>query len=174
MKALLATLLILIGVGASVFFWVVGVKRQEIALSNKYEAKAQDVRLTHDNMWKTLKEQFGIQEQYKETFLSGLAAVAEGRKGGSLFKMSTESSSQLGLSEKVFQDMMHSIDGKRAELMREQKVWVDVWKEHKTLCEDPIKGFVVGDKILPEPKIIVSTRTQNAAETGIDDETLFR
>ena len=169
---LIVLLVVLIG-GASLFGWFIGVKRQGIALGTQFEAQAQVVENQHDNMWKTLKEQFNIKDEYQETFISGLEAVASGRTGGSLFKSSTESQAQLGLSEDMYKELMRAVEGKRNELKRTQDKWVDVYRELDRFHKDPIYSIVVGPNPYDEPLLITSTNTKNAVETGVDDGLSF-
>jgi hypothetical protein len=150
--------------------WAMGIYNTEVSLRNRYLAQKKTIETAHDKMWKTLKQQFKINTKYEETFKAGLLAVAEGRKGGSLFKSSSESSSQLGLSDEIYTKMMNSIDGQRAMLKRHQDVYADIWRQHKTHCEKMPNNFFVGGKVLEEPSMISSTATKNAIETGVDDD----
>ena len=150
--------------------WIMGIVNTEVKLRNTYQAKHKHVETAHDTMWKTISQKYKISGDYKNTFLNGLRAVAMGRQGGSVFKSNNESSAQLGLSTDVFNQMMATIEGQRASLKREQDTLTDMWRQHKTHCEVFPNSIFVGAKVLPEPKMISSTRTKEAIETGVDDD----
>lgn len=151
-------------------FWVFSIFNGEVRLKNTYLAKKKHIETAHDTMWKTISQKYKISEDYRETFISGLKAVAQGREGGSLFKMNTESNSQLGLSTDVFNSMMATIEGQRSILKREQDTLADMWRAHCTFCKIYPNVFIIGDKVMPEPIMITSSKTQNAVETGKDDD----
>ncbi len=165
-----ASALMLGGILLAAVLWFFSIFNGEVILRNTFLAKKKAVETSHDTMWKTISQKYNISEDYKETFIEGLKAVASGREGGSLFKMNTESSAQLGLSTDIFMAMMATIEGQRAMLKREQDSLVDVWREHKTFCERMPNSFLLSGKILPEPVMITSSRTAIAVETGKDDD----
>lgn len=163
---ILVLIIAVIGIG----LYVMGIFNGEVRLKNTFEAKKKHIETAHDTMWKTLAQQYQIHEGFRETFLQGIQAISEGRKGGGLFKSNTESNAQpLGLSTETFNKMMASIEGQRASLKREQDTLADMWRAHKTFCEVMPNSIFIGGRVLPEPKMITSSRTQDAVETGRDD-----
>jgi len=171
-KGLIITTIIAITL-FSAFGWFIGVKRQAITLGTQFEAQGKVVENQHDNMWKTLKEQFNIKDEYQETFIEGVQALASGRTGGSLFKSSNESNAQLGLSDEMYKELMRAVESKRNELKRTQDKWVDVYRELDRFHQDPIYSMIVGRNPYDEPLLITSTRTKSAVGTGVDDELSF-
>ena len=152
-------------------FWYFGVVNGEISLRNRFEAQESKIETSHDNMWKTIKQKYKIQGNYEDTFKEGLLAVASGRSGGSLFKSSTEASTQLGLSTELYKDMMSTIEGKRAQFMRSQNTLVDIWRQHKTHCETAPNSMVLGRSyVMDKPDMITSTTTKKAVAEGVDDD----
>jgi len=162
---LLAFVVFVISVG----MWYMGACNGEVAKRNTFEAKKKHVETGHDTMWKVIAQKYQIKGDYEGTFKDGLKAVSEGRKGGSIFKATTESNQQLGLSTDVYNQMMATIEGQRGALKREQDTLTDMWRNHKTYCETMPRSFFLAGKVLPEPKMISSSRTKQAVETGIDD-----
>lgn len=154
--------------------WVFSIFNGEIALRNRLEGQTNAVATTHDTMWKTLSQQYSISEDYRETFIDGLKAVAVGRQGGAIFKSSTEANSQLGLSSEIFTKLMNTIEGKREELKRSQDTLTDIWREHTTYCQSFPNTFFVGGRVTEKPKMITSTRTEDAIEQGRDDNIDFK
>src|SRR5210317_1324757 len=152
---------ILLCVGA----WIAGIYNNEVKLRETYQAKHNHVETQFDNTWKIISQKYKISKDYQNTFLNGLRAVASGREGGSLFKSNKESNTQLGLSTDVFNQMMATIEGQRAMLKREQDTLADMYRQHKTYCQLFPNSLFVGNRILPEPKMISSTRTKEAIET---------
>lgn len=150
--------------------WVFSIFNGEVVKKNTFLAQKKHVETGHDTMWKTISQEYQIEEDYRDTFLKGIQALSAGREGGSLFRSQTEANTQLGLPTDVFNRMMVTIDGKRAMLKREQDTLADMWREHKTYCETMPNSFFVGNRVLPEPIMITSSRTQDSVTTGVDDD----
>lgn len=168
--SVLGVIIVLLVVALCIGGWIMGIYNTEVKLRNVYEAKHKTIETAHDTMWKSVSQKYKISKDYENTFLNGLRAVATGREGGSVFKSNNESSSQLGLSTDVFNQMMATIEGQRAMLKREQDTMVDMYRQHKNHCEVFPNSLLIGNRVLPEPQIISSTRTKDAFETGVDND----
>ena len=142
----------------------------EIDLRTRYEAKQKQVETSHDTMWKTISQQYQINDAYKDTFIAGLKELSAGRQGGSIFRSQTEANVQLGLPTETFKIVMASVEGKRAELKREQDTLADMYREHKKFCSQLPNSIFIGGRVMPEPVMISSTRTKEAVRTGVDDD----
>lgn len=168
-KGLIVTYVVIVVILLTMFK-IIGVVNHEIVLRNHYDAHVNEVETTYDTMWKTIAQKHDISDEYRETFIDGLKAVAAGREGGGLFKSNTEANSQLGLSTAVFQDVMTTIEGKRDQLKRSQDTLTDIWREHKSFCQVFPNSIFVGGKVMPRPTMISSSRTKSAIDSKLDDD----
>lgn len=153
--------------------WIMGIYNGEVALRNRFLAQEKAIETTHDTMWKTIKQKYKINDKYEQAFKDGLKTLVVGRQGGSLFKMSGEANTQLGLPTELYKDMMNTIEGKRNEFKRAQDTLADVWRQHKTYIETMPNSFFVGSKTLEEPIMISSTTTKEVIESKKDDDISF-
>ena len=163
------------GIVASMFvlalvgvIWTISIFNGEVRLHTKFDAQKNVVESTMDTMRKVLMNQYQVNKDFADTFVKCVAMQAEGRKGGSLFKMVTESSGNViqGFTPELASKMMNSIEGKMNEFKRAQDVYVDVWREHKTFCSVMPNSLFVGAKVLPQPVVISSNSSKEAMETG--------
>jgi len=172
-KIMISSGIVVIGLVVTILcvgLWIMSIFNTEVRLRNTFEAKKKHIETAHDTMWKTISQKYKISTDYKETFIQGIQALSSGRQGGGLFKSTTEASNQLGLPTDVFTSMMATIEGQRAMLKREQDTLADMWRAHKTYCEIMPNSVFIGSKVLPEPVMITSTKTQQAVESGVDDD----
>lgn len=165
----------IVGLVIVVIMFGLSLRGQAITLRNQYKAKEKTVQTAHDNMWKTIQQKFEVGDEYKSGFIASIAAAAEGRKGGTLFKSVQEN--MPGLAPDLYREIMATIEGKRDMLKREMDTEVDVARQFNTLIEKwnifPF-GMFLGDTTLIDAKIITSGRTSNAWESGQDDEVSLR
>ena len=61
--------------------WKMGVMKQEIALSNRYEAQFNVVETTLDTMRKTIMNQHKCTKEWAEKFIAVVSEQAKGRPG---------------------------------------------------------------------------------------------
>jgi len=175
--------LILGGVGVvativivSIFVWTMNVNKQEIGLSNRYDAQYNVVETSLDTMRNTLVNQFKVNKKFAEDFVKVAMAQSEGRKGGVLFKSSTEAANKLGIDQDMYIKMMNAIEGQLAAFKSSQDTLTDVWREHKTFCENPWHNIIwlaLKNKVKPQPKMISTSVTKKAIETKILDANLL-
>ena len=88
---------------------------REIALRKEAEAQKGKIETVHDTMWKTLKQEAGVTEKYRETFEKIYPELIAGRyngESGSLMKMIQESNPQF--DTKLYDKLMQSIESQRA------------------------------------------------------------
>lgn len=160
-------LLVIIGIS-----WYFGIINGEVRLANRYDAQFNVRETSLDTMRKTLMNQFKVTQEYADKFIAVVSEQAEGRKGGTLFKSSTESQS-LGLTPDLYKSMLASIEGQLQEFKRAQDTLTDVWREHKTYCETAPNSFFVSGRVKPKPEMVSSEVTKTAIKTGkLDDNVL--
>jgi len=121
-----------------------------------------------------------VSKDFADTFIQVVAAQAEGRKGGNVFKMVTEAS---GAAPQTFtpdiaMKMMNTIGGEMAEFQRAQVTWVDIHREHDTFYNKVFLGFfnyssLIGRERLEPPKVVTSSVAKEAMKTGeLNDDIL--
>jgi hypothetical protein len=161
----LATMVVL---AIAVAIWVMSIFNTEVQLRTRFEAQQNVVESTMDTMRKTLMNQYKVNKDFADTFIKCVAMAAEGRKGGSLFKMVTEASGNAnqGFTPELASKMMNSIEGKMNEFKRSQDVLTDVWREHKTYCMTMPNSFLIAGKVFPKPVVISSEASKEAMQTG--------
>lgn len=164
-------LIALIAIVAVLVFYYISVNNREVSLRKEADAQRGTIETVHDTMWKTLKQEAGVTEQYREAFEKIYPELISGRysnESGSLMKMITESNPTFDTS--LYQHLMQSIDVQRAQFAQAQQRMLDIIREHSTLLETiPSKWFLGGRKNI-DYTIISSTSTKETVRTGIDDD----
>jgi hypothetical protein len=135
-----------------------------ITFDNETRANQAD----YDNMWKTIAQKYQIKGDYEQTFKELFQSVADGRKGGSLFKSVQESVP--GLDTTIYREMMATIEGKRNQFQSRQMKLSDIKAEHDKLIGTFPGNFICIGATPLQLKMITSSRTDNAFATGQDDE----
>lgn len=148
--------------------WVIGTSNTEIKLRNQFDAAETVIELTHDTMWKTISQKYKMSDKYKDGFIEVVNSTVKGRDGGSLIKFVQESNPTL--SENLYKEIMATIEGKRDLLQSKQQIVLDISVTHKNLISTFPTSLVVGKRAPLEVKLITSTRSSNAVETGKDDD----
>ena len=74
-------------------------------------------------------------------------------------------SEALGIPQELYLKLANSIEGKLAEFKRSQDVQTDIWREHKTFCQNVYHSWLIGSKIKPKPEMISSDLTKEAILT---------
>lgn len=146
---------------------------KEIDLRAQVVAQQKKCEGHFDTMWKILSEKAGVTEQYKDAFKDIypdlIAGRYSGNQDGSLMKWVKESNPNFDTS--LYKDLMASIESERTGYLNEQDRLIDLQKEHKTfIVKRPAKWFLDSDLKEVAIKTISSTRTNNAFETGKEDD----
>lgn len=156
----------------SFVMWYFSVVNREVRYRNEFSAQIKANETNYDNMWKTLQEKYQITDTYKEAVKGVIKESAEGRKGGLLFKSIQESVP--GLSVDIYKDMMATIEGKRNSFESHQKKLIDIKREHDNLRMTAPSSFILSSVNPLELKLVTSTRTNNAFESGVDNDVGFK
>lgn len=159
--------------GISVFVWTMNVKGTEIGIRNRFLAQEKVVETVLDQMRKTIMNKHSVTKEYADNFLKVVTANAEGRKGGMGMKWVQESSVKLGIDEKIFLDMMNTVEGQVAGFATSQRMLVDIWREHATWCQNPWRNWIIGDRAMREPEMITSEVAKDAVRTKKMDDNLL-
>ena len=146
---------------------------KEVSLRKLSDAQRGKIEVVHDQMWKILKDQANVTEDYRDSFDKIYKGIIEGRysKGdGSLMKLITESNPNF--DTRLYDKLMNSIEIQRTSFSTEQEKMLDIINEHETLINTlPYKWFISNTKPI-EYTIVSSTKTKEVMTSGTDDETL--
>ena len=143
---------------------------REVALRKEAEAQEGKIETVHDTMWKTLKQEAGVTEKYRETFEKIYPELIAGRyKGESapLFKMIQESNPEF--DTKLYDKLMQSIESQRAYFATSQQRMLDIIRERETLTESMPACWFVRNKSKISYEVISSTGTQDVLRTRRED-----
>lgn len=176
-KTILSLIVVaVIGLIGAFGFAMYGVSTYNTAkrLHNLYDAKLVDNTSEFDNMWKKISQVAQIPSAKKDGLREIFEGYASARTGntdsGSLMKWVQESIPNPDLSE--YKDLMNIIVGSRDSWTNRQKELVDIARQYNEMLSVFPSNIFLGlfgmEKI--NPKVVTSSRTDNAFATGRDDD----
>lgn len=154
--------------------YLVGMHNRAASLCNTYEMKVKDNSSELDNLWKKINQVAQVSDANKNALLEifqGYAAARTGTNGGgSLANWIKESVPNVDLS--TYKNLQNLIASSRDSWTMRQKELVDIAREYNqglSVLPDKMLLSMMGfEKI--DPKVITSTRTENAFIAGKDDD----
>ena len=162
-------LIILIIVSAT---WAIGLSNDEKRLVNKMEAQEQVIEAFFDKMWKILKQQAGVAENYKDSFRALYKDLMAGRYSGEgkgqMMLWIKEQNPQF--DTKLFDKLMVSIEAQREGFFVEQKKIIAMVNEHKNMIEVFPSSIVVGDRPVFKYEVISSAVAKQVMETRQEND----
>lgn len=171
MKALIAILAIVFGLGIPVGLMYVSYSNTEVTLRTQANAQEKKNKVIFDKVWKVIQSQAKVADKYKEGFENIFVKIMDARYEGKdnlLFNFVTESNPTF--STELYVKLANSIESQRTEFAMTQVALIDIAREHDLLLTKiPSKWFLMGRKKL-DIKIVTSTNTEKAFETGKEDE----
>lgn len=154
--------------------WV-SISNQEISLRNEVKAQQKNVMVVFDMTWKVISQQAEVADQYKDAFAKIYPDLMAGRYGDPkkerkvLLSFITESNPNFDV--KLYEKVSVSIEAQRVNFAAEQKKLLDLKREHDTLRQTFPGSMVVGSRPEIELQIVTSTKTDEAFNTGKEDDT---
>lgn len=165
-----SAVLIFIFVALTVGWWV-STSNKEIALRNQIEAKKRDNKNVYDSCWKQISQSAQVTDGQKKALLeivTGYAKARTGNGGGSLATMVTEVVPNVDTS--VYNQLINIISSARTRFERVQTEILDLNRAH-TNCLTLFPSSIVCSGRTPIiVDIVTSDRTENAFETGKDND----
>lgn len=168
-----ASLILLTGV--TCFFSYMNVQTEYQRRNNALQAAFEKQKSFHDGMWKTLKMQFGLKEELKETTLKTLDAYSqrgEAYKNAS-FVWVTESFPNVGQTGQAeyLKNLAITIEAQNEKFTAVRDNIVFATNEYNNFVTNPWNQFFLSadQEQRKDSKIITSTVTDNAANTLKDD-----
>lgn len=143
---------------------------REVALRKEAEAQRGKIESVYDTMWKVLKQEAGVTEQYRKTFEEIYPKLIAGRysgEGKELIKMIQESNP--AFDTKLYDKLMQAIEVQRAYFASAQQRMLDIIRERETLLESMPSGWFVRNRSRIEYTVISSEVTQNIIASRRED-----
>lgn len=156
--------------------WGIGQYNTASTLRNQYDAKVKANEAIFDNVIKKISQSAQVTDlqknALKDIFTSYASArTTGGSQDGSLMKWVTESIPNVDTS--IYRNLQNIVTGARDEWTANQVALIDIAREYNLMLVKFPSNLLLnalGFQKL-DPKIITSTRTENAFKTGKDDDT---
>jgi len=169
---LLAFITVLIGLAMMLGLMYMSYSNNEIRLRNQIAAVQKDNENRYDNMWKKVSQAAQIPEAKKQAFKEIFTSYAAGRTGdgskGSFINAVHESIPSIDLS--IFDSLMNMIAGERTTWASNQTRLLDLKRAHDDALTTAPSSWFVGGRPPIDVKIVTSTRTEEAFQSGKDDD----
>ncbi len=151
----------------------VNYSNKEVVLRQQIVAKQKANEAVYDNTWKIIKQTAQVTDRYEKGFKEIYSALMEGRykgeRGDMLLKFVNEANPQFDSS--VYTKLQNSIEGQRNVWTDNQKMLIDLKREHDTLLTVIPACWFVGGRPRIDIVIVTSERTDKAFSTGKDNDT---
>ena len=144
---------------------------REVALRKEAEAQRGKIETVYDTMWKTLKQEAGVTDEYRKTFEKIYPELIAGRYSGGnneLFKMIQEENPNFDTH--LYNKLMQSIEVQRASFAASQQRMLDIIRERETLLESMPAMWFITNKSVIEYDIITSDVTVDIFRTRRDND----
>lgn len=168
-------ILTIVGLLAVLGIWgvstYINISNTEIRMRKSVEAQNQVCMSFYDKLWKIISQKAQVADKYKSSFREVYADIMSERysdNGGSLMKWIQEHNPDFDAS--LFKDIQRSIEVERNGYFNEEKKLIDLDNEHDMYIAVFPNSFFVGGRGETEIKTVRSSRTNDAFETGEDND----
>lgn len=144
---------------------------REVALRKEADAQRGKIESVYDTMWKTLKQEAGVTDQYRQTFEKIYPELIAGRYSGNnneLFRMIQEQNPNF--DTRLYDKLMQSIEVQRALFASSQQRMLDIIRERETLLEQMPSKWFISDMSKIEYEVITSDVTAEAVRTRREND----
>lgn len=146
---------------------------QDTELRNGVKASQLANKVVFDKVWKTIAQQAQISDKYAGDFRVIYKEIMEARnpEGQAKFAKFLKEA-EVKYDSSLMKTLMTTVEANRMAFQNEQKSLIDRSREHNNLLEKYPSGFylaLLGRKPI-EITLITSTRTEEAAKSGKDDD----
>lgn len=141
-------------------------------LRNLASAKQDESKVIFDKTWKTVKAQAGIAEKYTETLKDIVLGTMQGRYGANGSKALAQfiHEQNPNIDSSIFTKIMTTVEANNAEFLAAQKDLIGVKNSHSDLITTFPGSLLVMDKTPIKIQLVTSERTDNAFQTGQDND----
>ena len=169
---------VLLGIVVLIGLWAVSTgiscHNRHVDIHKRVEAQQEIAKNQFDQMWKVVKERANVAENYADAFRKAYGEIMNARYQGSgndaLLRFIQESNPQFDSS--IYRDLSASIEGQRGEFTATQQALADLKREHDALVEKWPGMLFIRDKTPVEVQYVRSDRTDEAFQSGKDNELL--
>lgn len=173
MKTAILLVLLLIGVTLTMVFigYYINITNTEVRLHNQINAQESNIESYYDKMFKILKQKAGVTDEYQKNFKDIYIGIMEGRYSngsGSLMNWIQESNPNFDAS--LYKDLMASIEIEREGFHNEQKIMIDLVREHTNMLETIPSKFVLSGIEKIEYVVISSTTAKDVMNSRVEDD----
>ena len=152
--------------------WGVQTSNSEIRLRNTIGGENKVVEAYFDKMWKIIKQQAGVTEEYKNSFRAIYTDLIAGRYSGEgkgeMMLWIKEQNPQFETT--LFEKLMVTIEAQREGFFVQQKKVVDMVITHKNMIETFPSSMILGERPLIVYEVISSTTSKQVMETRTEDD----
>lgn len=152
------------------------ISNDEVRTRNLATAQETVCKSYFDKMWKIIHEQAGVANEYKDAFKDIYTDIMKGRIGtensGTLMKWIQERNPEFKTT--LYEKLMNSIEAQRDGFFVEQKKLISIKNTHDNLLTLIPSKWIVGSREPLKITIITSAKTNNAYETGEDNDVLYQ
>lgn len=144
---------------------------REVALRKEADAQRGKIESVYDTMWKTLKQEAGVTDQYRQTFEKIYPELIAGRYSGNnneLFRMIQEQNPNF--DTRLYDKLMQSIEVQRALFASSQQRMLDIIRERETLLEQMPSKWFISDRSKIEYEVITSDVTAEVVRTRREND----
>ena len=144
---------------------------REVSLRKEAEAQKGKIESVFDTMWKTIKQEAGVTEEYRKTFEKIYPELIAGRysaDSSSLLKMINESNPDFDTS--LYNRLMQTIEAQRAAFASAQQRILDIIRERETLLESMPSMWFIRNKEKIESDVISSDVTESIINTRREND----
>jgi beta-lactam-binding protein with PASTA domain len=149
---------------------------KEVRLRNALVAKQTDNKNEMDNMWKQISQVTQVTDEQKKALVeifSGYASARTGNNAGaSLAKWVKEAVPNV--DQTTFRNLQNIIASKRDGFVMRQKELLDLKREHDNVIDTLPGSLFVGGRGKINVVIVTSGRTEDAFQTGQDNDVSLR
>lgn len=176
--------IIILAVSALILFGMggcfVSTMNKEAQMRNLITAKQTDNKSEFDNMWKKNTESFQITQAQKDALYDIIVGNSKARagngNGGQLAQLVHEAVPNVDKTTDLYTNLMNVVVASRNHWTMRQKELIDFKREHDNLIDlfpSSLVCSILGRQKI-EIKIVTSSRTEAAFETGADDQVGFQ
>ena len=144
---------------------------REVALRKEAEAQRGKIETVHDTMWKTLKQEAGVTDEYRKTFERIYPELIAGRYSagnGELLSMIQEQNPNF--DTRLYDKLMQSIEVQRAHFASSQQRMLDIIRVRETLLESMPSKWFISNKSVIEYVVISSDNTADVMRSRRDND----
>jgi len=169
--AIVACMLLLIIGLASLGGMYVSYNNKYIGIKNLMVNKIKDNKTEYDNMWKKIKGVAQVTEKDRSSLMEIFVGHADARtnKGGQPV-MNWIKESVPTIDSSTFKNLQNIIISSRDSWTMRQKELIDMKREMDNLLEKIPSCWFLSSKESIEIKVVTSTKTEKAFESGVDDD----